>query len=305
MDTVGEHPGHEMVGLVGAGLLGQAIATRLLAAGVPVIGWDVHEPAREALVEMGGVAANGPAAVLGCGRVILSLPDDRVVAEVLGESGDSLASGTIVIDTTTGDPENQAETGRRLAERGVFYLDATVGGSSRHVREGTAVVMAGGSHDAFVACGDLLKTFTSQVFHVGDCGSGSRMKLVVNLVLGLNRAALAEGLALAGGFGLDLDLALRCLQAGPAWSRAMDDKGQKMISGRFEPQARLSQHLKDVRLILEAGRNLGVGLPLSGVHEALLGGVEAAGYGDDDNSAVIRAWGVHGDEASTEPGQPG
>ncbi|MEC9010154.1 MAG: NAD-binding protein, partial [Planctomycetota bacterium] len=95
------------------------------------------------------------------------------------------------------------------------------------------------------------------------------------------------------------------LQAGPAWSRAMDDKGQKMIAGRFEPQARLSQHLKDVRLILEAGRNLGVGLPLSGVHEALLGEVEAAGYGDDDNSAVIRAWGVHGDEASTESGQPG
>ena len=62
--------------------------------------------------------------------------------------------------------------------------------------------MAGGSHDAFVTCGDLLKTFTSQVFHVGDCGSGSRMKLVVNLVLGLNRAALAEGLALADGFGL-------------------------------------------------------------------------------------------------------
>ncbi|HCK54979.1 MAG TPA: 2-hydroxy-3-oxopropionate reductase, partial [Planctomycetaceae bacterium] len=98
MDTVGEHPGHEMVGLVGAGLLGQAIATRLLAAGVPVIGWDVHESARDALVEKGGVAASGPDVALGCGRVILSLPDDRVVAEVLGESGDSLDSGTIVID---------------------------------------------------------------------------------------------------------------------------------------------------------------------------------------------------------------
>ena len=71
---------------------------------------------------------------------------------------------------------------------------------------------------------------------------------------------------------------------------------QKMIEGRFAPQARLSQHLKDVRLIVEAGRNLDVPLPLSQLHEGLLAAVEAAGFGGDDNSAVIRAWGVHGDE---------
>ena len=81
---------------------------------------------------------------------------------------------------------------------------------------------------------------------------------------------------------------------GPAWSRAMDDKGAKMIEGRFEPQARLSQHLKDVRLILEAGRESGVQLPLSRLHRQLLAAVEEAGFGGDDNSAVIRAWGIHG-----------
>jgi len=207
-----------------------------------------------------------------------------------------LPSGATVIDTTTGDPLRQANTGSLLAERGIAYLDATVGGSSRHVREGIAVVMAGGDAEAFDACRDLFASFSSQAIHVGECGSGSKMKLVVNLVLGLNRAALAEGLALARGFDLEPGLALQCLQAGPAWSRAMDDKGAKMIEGRFEPQARLSQHLKDVKLILEAGRESGVRLPLSRLHREVLEAVEAAGFGEDDNSAVIRAWGIPGND---------
>jgi len=300
MDAGGEHSSGgsqaETVGLVGAGLLGQAIAARLLGAGYAVTGWDTSGTAREALAEMGGTIATDSAAAFGCRRIMLSLPDDEAVAEVLAESGEALPDGATLIDTTTGDPFRQAATGQRLAERGVAYLDATVGGSSQHVREGTAVVMAGGDPLAFADCEDLLATFASRVFHVGACGSGSRMKLVVNLVLGLNRAALAEGLALANGFDLDPQLVLECLLAGPARSQAMDDKGQKMIEGRFDPQARLSQHLKDVRLIVEAGRNLDVPLPLSQLHEGLLAAVEAAGFGGDDNSAVIRAWGVHGDE---------
>ena len=116
------------------------------------------------------------------------------------------------------------------------------------------------------------------------------MKLVVNLVLGLNRAALAEGLSLADGLGLEGGLALECLQAGPAWSRAMDDKGQKMLEQDFAPQARLSQHLKDVRLILDSGRETSTRLPLSDVHCRLLESVETAGFGDEDNSAILRAY---------------
>ena len=286
----------ETIGLVGVGLLGQALASRFVAAGLSVIGWDVRPEARRAVVELGGAAAESAADALGCRRVVLCLPDDGVVAGVLEESGEALPSGATIIDTTTGDPLRQANTGSLLAERGIAYWDATVGGSSRHVREGIAVVMAGGDAEAFDACRDLFASFSSQAIHVGECGSGSKMKLVVNLVLGLNRAALAEGLALARGFDLEPGLALQCLQAGPAWSRAMDDKGEKMIEGRFEPQARLSQHLKDVKLILEAGQESGVRLPLSRLHRQVLEAVEAAGFGEDDNSAVIRAWGIPGND---------
>ena len=115
------------------------------------------------------------------------------------------------------------------------------------------------------------------------------MKLVTNLVLGLNRAALAEGLAFAESLGLDASRALTVLGESMAYSRVMDTKGAKMVQGNFTPQAKLSQHLKDVRLILEAAGGAGAELPLSQAHRLLLEAAEAAGLGELDNSAIIRA----------------
>jgi len=281
------------IGLVGVGLLGSAMAERLLSAGHEVVGWDLQADALARLRGLGGVVSEGAVEALSCDHVLLSLPRDRDVAAVVDENQGEMRAGITVVDTTTGDPNRQAEMGRRLSAVGVKYLDATIGGSSRHVREGRAVAMVGGDLEAFESVESVLASFTSRTFHVGPCGNGSRMKLVVNLVLGLNRASLAEGLALASSLGLDLDLALDCLVAGPAWSRAMDDKGRKMIDGDFSPQARLSQHLKDVRLMLAAADERDLELPLTRLHETLLAAVEAAGGGHDDNSSVVRAWGLH------------
>jgi 3-hydroxyisobutyrate dehydrogenase-like beta-hydroxyacid dehydrogenase len=116
------------------------------------------------------------------------------------------------------------------------------------------------------------------------------MKLVVNLILGLNRAVLAEGLSLAEALGLDPQRVLEILRASAAYSKVMDTKGQKMLTRDYEPQARLSQHLKDVRLILETGGRTGAALPLSLLHRELLERAEAAGLGDADNSAVIEVF---------------
>lgn len=113
---------------------------------------------------------------------------------------------------------------------------------------------------------------------------------MLNLVLGLNRAVLAEGISFAKSSGIDAALALEILKAGPAYSKAMDVKGKKMLSGDFAPEARLSQHLKDVGLILEQARKQGRSLPLSELHRTLLEKAEAAGYGAADNSAILKAW---------------
>ena len=282
-------PTSEPIGLIGLGLLGIALAERLRGGGLPVLGQDLDPSRHEALVRAGGKVARDAAQVFGrCRRVLLSLPTHVEVRAVLAAAGTEVRAGHVIVDTTTGDPEATAELAAELAARGVAYLDATVSGSSSQLREGSAVLMVGGDPAAFAACGDLLAPLGSATFHCGDAGAGARMKLVTNVVLGLNRAALAEGLALAQGLGLDARQALAVMQGGPAYSRIMDRKGERMLSGNFVPEARLSQHLKDVRLILEQGDAAGLPMPLSRAHRTVLEAAESAGLGALDNSAIIR-----------------
>lgn len=277
------------IGLIGLGLLGSALAERLLAGGFSLTGFDLDGERLASFRGRGGVAAPDAAGVFARGgRVILSLPSHREVADVVGANRESLRPGTVIIDTTTGDPATAEQLARELARHGVTYLDATVSGSSAQARQGAAVLMVGGDGQAFSACADVFATLGREAFHTGPAGTGSQMKLVTNLVLGLNRAALAEGLALARGLGLDSLQALAILRAGAAYSRIMDAKGAKMIAGDFTPEARLSQHLKDVRLILESGRAAGLPMPLSSVHRTILEAAEAAGLGALDNSAIIQ-----------------
>lgn len=286
-----DRPVAEPIGLIGLGLMGIAIAERLQAGGFDTWGHDIDQGRNDLLRRIGGKPASSAAAVASaCMRILMSLPDSNVVEAVLADMGPSLVPGQVIIDTSTGDPERAVATGHRLAERGVCYLDATISGSSQQVREGQVVVLAGGPTAAFDQCQDLFRLFAHRWFHLGPCGSGSQMKLVSNLVLGLNRAALAEGLWLSKVLGLDAQTVLKVLRESMAYSRIMDTKGEKMIIGDFDPQARLSQHHKDVCLILQAAARAGTDLPLTLAHARLLEVAESAGYGAQDNSAIIRAF---------------
>ena len=148
--------------------------------------------------------------------------------------------------------------------------------------------MVSGDRRSFEACDDLWAVLGQNTFYVGASGNAARMKLVSNLVLGLNRAALAEGLVLAEALGLDLATTLEVLRGSPAYSRQMDTKGPKMLASDFAPQARLSQHLKDVQLMLQAAREQGVTLSLTETHRRLLAQAEWLGLGELDNSAIYR-----------------
>lgn len=280
---------HPAVGLVGLGLMGSALADRLLGAGQRVLGWDIDAECRAALREReGDVARDAQEVFSSCSRVLLSLPSHREVGDVVQAAGPSLSRGLTIIDTTTGDPASTEELAKVLSERGITYLDATISGSSAQVRAGSATMMVGGDAESFAACSDIFAGIGPQTFHTGPAGTGAKMKLVTNLVLGLNRAALAEGLAFAQSIGLDLDLSLAVMRGSTAYSRIMDTKGERMIRGDFAPDARLSQHLKDVRLIVDIGRQAGLPMPLSAAHRVVLEEAEAAGYGELDNSAIIK-----------------
>lgn len=285
----------ETVGVVGLGLMGGELAGRFLAGGLRVVSFDLRDECRQRVVARGGEAAETAEGVFrACRVVVLSLPNSGDVSGVLESVRDSLPGAT-VIDTTTGDPDATAEIGERLAALGADYLDATLTGSSAVAAAGELVVTAGGRPDVFARAEPLFRLFAKRWFHVGPWGSGGRTKLVVNLVLGLNRAVLAEGLAFARKCGLDPVTVLEILRSGAAYSRAMDAKGRKMIDGDFTPEARLAQHLKDVRLIRETGEKAGARLPLTDVHAELLAELAARGLGDLDNSAVIRAFEAEGE----------
>lgn len=282
----------EKIGLIGLGLIGTAIAQLLLEAGYPVVGFDVD---RERLIHAGnlGVQSASSPAILAAQvtRLILSLPDTSIVLEVVeGSDGilhaDSLPA--LIIDTTTGDPEQTAELSHRLKQRNIVLLDATISGSSKQLKDGQAVLMVGGDLGAFTKCKDLLDVLSPKVFYLGPSGSGSRAKLASNLILGLNRLALAEGLVFAEKLGLDLHTFLEVLKVSPAYSAAMDAKGPKMLSGDFAPQSRIRQHRKDVSLILKYAEKAGQQLLLSKIHLDILDAAIEAGDADMDNAAVIR-----------------
>ena len=291
------------VGIIGIGLLGSAIADRLLAAGYSLCGFDPAPQAQQAFTANGGRSARLVGEVAAAADpVVLCLPNSDVVEHVLADIIPNLKPGMTLIDTTTGEPDKTIELAERLAAADVNFLDASVLGSSGVTRAGNAVLMVGATEKSFQSVRLVLKAISPNVSHIGPVGSGQQMKLVANLVLGLNRAVLAEGLSFAKSLGLDLNLVLDVLKSGAAYSTVMDAKGRKMIDEAFEPQAKLSQHLKDVRLILKLAAGSERDLPLSSLHRQLLESAEAAGNGDLDNSAIIRAW--RQDSSPAETGRP-
>jgi 3-hydroxyisobutyrate dehydrogenase-like beta-hydroxyacid dehydrogenase len=280
------------VGLIGLGLVGSELVKRFVAAGFDVVGYDVESDKVTSAEGDGMRRASSPAQVATlCRRIVLSLPNSTVVNEVVEGVGgiiESAVAGDTIIDTTTADPVESAALAGRLSERGIAFLDATILGSSRQVGEGDALAIVGGDAEVLARCDDILSAFSREVFHVGPNGKGAEAKLVVNLVLGLNRLVLAEGLVLGKKAGIDPVRLLDVLKAGAAYSSVMDTKGHKMVDGEFSTEARLSQHLKDVGLILELGARTGTTLPLSALHAQLLQAAESLGFGDQDNSAIIK-----------------
>lgn len=273
--------------MIGLGLLGTALAERLIQAGYPTVVNNRTREKAKPLEQLGATWSENPFEQ--CDHVVLSLYTTETVEAVLEQMDSGLRAGQVLIDTTTGSPQQTAALGAKLAERDVHYLESPIAASSEQTRQGKALTMVAGEEDVFKSCHELYAAIAEKAFYLGTWGNAAMMKLVNNLVLGLTRAALAEGLVLGRRAGLDVGQVLNVLKQGNAYSVVMDVKGEKMCDTDFSPQAKLAQHNKDVRLILEESQRLGAKLPFSKLHHEVLNAAEAAGLGDLDNSAVIQA----------------
>ena len=282
----------ETVGLIGLGLVGKAMIARLVPAGWTVLGWDIDSGARELAADLGAqIAEDAPAAAREVRTLLLSLPDSAVVTRALWQEGigDALQPGATVLDTSTGTPADARSNHARLAERGVRFVDVTLSGSSEQIARGEAAAMVGAPAAEADYC-DVIERFASTIFLLGEPGHGCLAKLVVNLVMGVNRAALAEGLALGERAGLDSALLLEVLRGSAAYSRVMDMKGERMVQRDYAPASRIAQHAKDVRLILELAEELGAHTPLQRAHAEVLRAAIDAGLVDADNAALIEVF---------------
>ena len=278
------------VGIIGLGLMGEVYARRLLAAKHAVAGFDVDPAKNERLAQLGGHSATIAEIARQCDPIVLAVFNTDQVEEVTERQllpALGPGSGRIVLCTSTCDPDRIAALAARVIPQGIRFLETPVSGTSEQVRRGEGLGLIGGDPQIAAEVASVLDALFPARVHIGKAGDGGRAKLAVNLILGLNRLALAEGLVFAQRLGLDPGDFLKVVRKSAAYSQIMDVKGQRMITGDFAPEGRARQTLKDAHLILDQARQAGQRLPLLEVHADVLEACLRHGEGDKDNSVVI------------------
>ncbi len=285
------------VGIIGVGLLGGAIASRLLRGGYQVAGHDLRPQALRALAGEGLRPADGLAdAVAEADAVLAVLPTPESVEAVFLAPGgllDCAPPGAMLLQMSTISPALTLRLAEAAAGRGHRFLDAPVVGTSVRVARGESTVLVGGDGAHLSACRELLAAIAPETKHVGAAGSAALAKLVSNLLVALHTASLAEALVLAAKGGLAPGQMLDILSGTGAASRIMEIRGPSMVAGQYPPQMKLELFLKDLRLMAEEAERLAVPLPLTGAardlyHAAAQHGA-AAGAGEED-LAVVHAY---------------
>ena len=280
------------VAIIGLGLMGEVYAHRLLDAGIAVTGFDVDPARRARLAEIGGKPAATIAELAKPARTIIiavfstAQVEDVIENHLLPALGDG--SNKIVLCMSTCDPDQVAALAARVIPHGIRYLDVPVSGTRDQVRRGDGVALIGGDRKIADEVAPILDALFVRRFHVGKIGDGGRAKLAVNLILGLNRLALAEGLVFAERLGLDPAAFLDVAKGSASYSQVMETKGSKMVRGDFSPEGRIKQTLKDAHMMLDQGAAIGQPLKSLQIHVDTLEACVKAGEAELDNSAIIK-----------------
>jgi putative dehydrogenase len=279
------------VGVVGLGLLGNAVATRLLGARHEVIGYDVAPACVERLVALGGTPAKSAAEVARGSEIVCTLlPSLAVVEEaILGAEGVAAGAraGQTLCQMSTISPALTERLARETAARALTFLDCPISGTSGMVAKGNGVIFVGGDRAAYERWRPLLESILPSAVHIGAAGQAMLLKLVANLLVALNSASVAEALSMAKRGGLDPQVVVDVLKTGAATSRMLDVRGPMMVAGEFPAQMKLDLFMKDLHLIQEAAGTVGARLPLTDVAERLYAAAQAAGHGSEDLAVVI------------------
>jgi 2-hydroxy-3-oxopropionate reductase len=281
----------QTIGFIGLGIMGRPMARNLIKAGYPLV---VHNRSRAAVEELAGAgakAATSPREVAGsCDVLITMLPNSPDVEQVaLGKDGiiEGARRGLIFVDMSTISPIVTQKAGKALEPKGVQMLDAPVSGGEKGAIEGTLSIMVGGDKSLFDQVLPIFQAMGKTITYLGPLGFGGFTKLANQIIVAVNLTALGEALTLARKAGLDRELTLKALAGGLAGSRCLDQKASNYVQGSYKPGFKVDLHYKDLGLIMEAARALGVPLPATAVVQELFNALRVRGRGQLDHSAVI------------------
>ena len=280
------------VGFVGLGLMGRPMALNLLKGGHQVTVWARRAEATAPLVSAGAKTAASISALAAGVEVVVSCVGDGpdVEAVHLGENGVIAGGkpGLVAIDMSTIPPGTARKVAAALADKDIAFLDAPVSGGTVGAEAGSLSIMVGGEAAAFAKALPVLQSMGKNIVHIGESGAGQVTKACNQIVVGLNTLAVAEAFCFARKAGVDPAKMREALLGGFAYSRALENHGQRMLDRNFKPGFKAWMHQKDLNIVLREAHAMNLGLPGAALDTQIMNAVVGMGMGEDDSLSVLR-----------------
>jgi 2-hydroxy-3-oxopropionate reductase len=281
----------QTIGFIGLGIMGRPMAKNLLKSGHALVVHSRSQGPVDELVGAGAKSAASPRDVASQVELLITMlpnsPDVELVA--LGPNGitEGARRGLLFADMSTIAPLVSQRIGAVLANKGVRMLDAPVSGGEKGAIDAALSIMVGGDREAFEAALPVFQCMGKTITHLGPLGAGGFTKLANQIIVAINLTALGEALTLARKAGLDRELVLRALGGGLAGSKCLEQKTPNYVARTYKAGFKIDLHHKDLGLIMETARALGVPLPATAVVQELFGALKVKGQGGLDHSGVI------------------
>ena len=280
------------IGVVGVGRMGANIARHLNDEGFSVEAvYDIRaEVASDLASELGCEAHTELAGVTAAADYIITVvTDDAAMGAIFAESGDSLlqgAQGKVFINCATITPQIHVDVEGLAEQAGASSLEGCMASSITQAREGTLYLMCGGKRAVFDQANPILESMSTNLIYIGTAGQAAQVKALVNMVMNINTAGLAEGLGLGAALGLDLNMVMEVFSQTGANSRVLETDGEDMVIRDHECYFSADHAAKDSGIALSLAQDVGLNLPLAEATKAQFELLKEKGKGDLDKSGV-------------------
>ena len=277
------------IGFIGLGIMGRPMALNLLKGGHQLTVWARREVSMAPLLEAGALGAKSPAeAGQGVDLVVSMVADAPDVAEVMREVAKTAAPGLVAVDMSTISPAAARQIGEELAASGVDFIDAPVSGGEVGAIAGSLSIMVGGSEAGFARAKPAFECMGKNIVHVGESGAGQVTKAANQIMTGMGVLAVAEAFAFASKNGVDQGKVREALLGGFAYSKILENHGQRMLDRNFKPGFKSWMHEKDLNIVMQTAHELGLFLPGSAATAQMFNAMVGSGLGEEDSIAVLK-----------------